>query len=320
MENQDNHPRMNRRRVKVATCSQEGLAIESPQEMAAHILAELESKIAPLRPDIVCLPEAFPGQWRDVHHEIAEAPKGPLSRPFADFAAKHAINLICPIFTKTQGEIRNSAVIFDRNGAIAGQYDKIHLPSGESSKGISPGPSEAPVFDLDFGRIGIQICWDMEFSYTWDQLEMKGAEIVFWPSAYAGGELFQAKARYHFPVVSSVWSEVAAICDLEGNILASTGKFSPTWAFGVINLEKAVVPTWPNYKHIDAIIAKYGDRVRIKTDHAALKTFIECVSDDLRIDDLLKEYDIPRMIDLRRGQLSGAPATAPSSCPLPPHG
>lgn len=46
--------------------------------------------------------------------------------------------------------------------------------------GILPG-KEAPVFECDFGKIGIQICFDMEFDYGWKEMAKKGVEIVFWP-------------------------------------------------------------------------------------------------------------------------------------------
>lgn len=59
---------------------------------------------------------------------------------------------------------------------------------GEMGKGITPGPLIMPAFHTDFGIIGIQICHDIQWSEGWTQLREKGVEIVFWPSAFAGGK------------------------------------------------------------------------------------------------------------------------------------
>ena len=76
----------------------------------------------------------------------------------------------------------NRALLFSRTGDLVGSYDKVHLPSCELEDGVSPGTSY-PVFDCDFGRIGIQICYDVCKDAGWLELARKGAEIVALPSA-----------------------------------------------------------------------------------------------------------------------------------------
>ena len=84
------------------------------------------------------------------------------------------------------GYTSNAAVLFDRKGEVAGIYRKAHpvayVNSDELEGGITPG-AEYPVFDCDFGRLGVQICWDMQFQEGWDALAKKGAELVAWPTA-----------------------------------------------------------------------------------------------------------------------------------------
>ena len=79
----------------------------------------------------------------------------------------------------------NSAVLVDRKGEVAGIYRKLHLAvrNGTDSMegGMTPG-REARVFNCDFGKLGIQICFDMEFDYGWEQLERQGVELVAWPT------------------------------------------------------------------------------------------------------------------------------------------
>lgn len=80
---------------------------------------------------------------------------------------------------------RNAAILFDRKGRVAGIYRKLHPladKSGVFESGVTPG-DDAPVFKTDFGKVGIQICWDMSFEDGWSRLAKSGAELVAVPSA-----------------------------------------------------------------------------------------------------------------------------------------
>ena len=73
---------------------------------------------------------------------------------------------------------------FRRDGAAVGSYDKVQLPLDEAWQ-IAPGDS-LPVFDLDFGRVGLAICYDMMFPEILSVLGLRGARIVFHPTAGYG--------------------------------------------------------------------------------------------------------------------------------------
>jgi len=107
----------------------------------------------------------------------------------AALAARARTWLILPMqLAETSGgrEVyRNAAVLFDRKGNVAGVYRKLHPladKSGVFEHGVTPGDG-APVFKTDFGRLGIQICWDMSFEDGWNALGASGAELVAIPSA-----------------------------------------------------------------------------------------------------------------------------------------
>jgi len=79
------------------------------------------------------------------------------------------------------------------------------------------------VFQLDFGRIGCQICFDLGFPETWEELKSKGAEVVFWPSAYDGGFPLRLHAYLHsYYVVSAVWTANSRIINPLAEVLACT--------------------------------------------------------------------------------------------------
>lgn len=120
--------------------------------------------------------------------------EGRIGDTFAAKAREYNTNLCLPMHLEEDrdaGIFTNSAVFLDRQGELAGVYRKIHLVNGYRSTGgdenvleggLAPG-KEANVIDLDFGRVGAQICYDMTYDDGWQLLRDKGAELVVWPTA-----------------------------------------------------------------------------------------------------------------------------------------
>jgi predicted amidohydrolase/acetyl esterase/lipase len=87
------------------------------------------------------------------------------------------------------GACSNAAVVIDRKGRPVGRYDKVHPvldragPDGKIvlEGGVRPG-AEYNVLDLDFGRVGVQICYDVEYPEGWRRLAERGAELVLFPT------------------------------------------------------------------------------------------------------------------------------------------
>ncbi len=255
------------------------------------------------RPDIVCLPETF--GYVNVPHEraeqVAEPIPGPTTEMAIDRARKHGTNVICPVLQKLDGRVYNSAVVIDRDGQILGTYDKLHpvttsFDFTEFESGVTPG-REPKVFDLDFGRIGILICFDIQCACEWARLAEMGAEIVFWASAYDGGFHLRAMAwDYHYYVVSAVLSSHAGIIDMTGEVLAQTE--SPQAVVGrEINLEKKAFHTDFNGSQIPAIRQKYGRDVTIHRYHQEGVMTVESNRPGLTIRDLMAEFDLESIPD-----------------------
>ena len=176
--------------------------------------------------------------------DIAEPVPGPTTDRVARRAREHHAYVICPITTRRDGRCWNSAVIVDREGRIAGIYDKAHPVTTSHDytvfeDGILPGGAP-PVFDLDFGRVGIPICFDAGFPETWQLLADQGARLIFWSSAYNGGFPLRAYAYlHHVYVVSSVRTDKSRIIDPCGAVLAQADQ----WANVIwrdVNLDYAV--------------------------------------------------------------------------------
>jgi predicted amidohydrolase len=111
--------------------------------------------------------------------------EGEVSRRFGAKARQHDTYLIIPMLLAEDKNDRriysNTAVLFDREGQVAGIYRKVHPVSdlhGDGLEGgVTPG-DDYDVFDCDFGRLGIQICWDLSYEEGWRALAQNGAEIV----------------------------------------------------------------------------------------------------------------------------------------------
>lgn len=80
----------------------------------------------------------------------------------------------------SDGKFYNMSYILDRQGNEVGKYRKVLITRGENKKGITPG-NDFPVFDLDFGKVGIMICFDNYFSEAARCLALRGAELVLYP-------------------------------------------------------------------------------------------------------------------------------------------
>ena len=121
-------------------------------------------------------------------YDTAEPEDGPTVARMREVAREHGIVLIVPWYEEEQpGVYYNSACVIDRDGTIVGKYRKTHIPHVGpcfwEKFYFKPGNLGYPVFDTSVGRIGLIICYDRHFPEVARELGLKGAEIVFNPSA-----------------------------------------------------------------------------------------------------------------------------------------
>lgn len=280
------------REVWIAGISQMGLEDPSSEVMVKRML-QLIDYAAVFQPDIICLPETFPSANQEFTlPEKLENSKKALEEVCA-LARKYNSYIICPVHISIGTEVYNAAIVIDRQGKQLGEYLKAHPTIGEIESGLTPGPLQPPLFQTDFGKIGIQICYDIYWNDGWASLRDQGAEIVFWPSAFAAGQRLNMKAaENHYIVASSTRTATAKICDVRGETVVHTGHWGCNLYCGSVNLEKVVVDSWPHVKHFDEIQKKYGRKVRITTYHEEQWSVIESLAPDIFVMDVLKEFGI----------------------------
>ena len=107
---------------------------------------------------------------------------GLITERLGESAKKNKLWVVTAVVERDGDAIYNTAVLIDRNGQIAGKYRKVHLPTSEAEDGMTPG-SDYQVFDTEFGKIGLLICWDNWFVEPARIMRLKGAEMVFFPIA-----------------------------------------------------------------------------------------------------------------------------------------
>ncbi len=211
------------------------------QEAALSLLAEAGHSGA----DIVCLPEYLNvmGLSDRAWQQPGSATEHPLFASVVSLAQQHAMYVVLPMLDQREQDNYNTSFIIDRSGAVAGRYDKTHLTAVErQDQGITPG-DDYPVFDLDFGRVGIMTCYDGHFPEVSRLLCLAGAEILLFPSLQRRVTAEQLELQIRCRAIDNcVWiarssyghaDDVAwipgltagksCIVDFEGTVLADAG-------------------------------------------------------------------------------------------------
>jgi len=142
---------------------------------------------------IICFQELFTTHWfpREMnkrYFSLAEKTDGLTVETMRKLAKEYGVVLICPIFEIEEDSFYNSAIVIDADGKVLGSYRKIHVPQiplWEERYYFSSGNHGFPVFETKFAPIGIQICWDNFFPEGARILALKGAKILFSPTAAA---------------------------------------------------------------------------------------------------------------------------------------
>jgi N-carbamoylputrescine amidase len=169
-----------------------GIQIGAGQDVERNIQRAVEMAEVAAEKDakVICYPELFLTTWFPKRENKslfswALSSLGETIGRFQKVSEKTGTVLIVPFFESVNGKYFNSAAVFDR-GKLLGIYRKLHLPDllhYREQFFFSPGDAGLPVYDTSQGRIGVQICWDNLFPEGSRVLALKGAEIVFAPTA-----------------------------------------------------------------------------------------------------------------------------------------
>ena len=142
--------------------------------------------------EVVCLPELFRSQYfcqtEDIRNfDLAETIPGPSTAAISNVAKKRKIAVVVPLFEKrAMGVYHNSLAVVDSDGEIAGVYRKMHIPDDPAfyeKYYFTPGDLGFKTFRTAYGDIGTLICWDQWYPEAARITALKGAAILFYPTA-----------------------------------------------------------------------------------------------------------------------------------------
>ncbi len=180
---------MSKKEIKVGLVQQQNSeSVESNLQLLENNIADCANNGA----ELVVLQELHNSlyfcQTEDVSQfDLAEPIPGPSTELFGGIAKKHEIVLVTSLFEKrTTGIYHNTAVVFEKDGSIAGKYRKMHIPDdpGFYEKFyFTPGDLGFQPIETSVGKLGVLICWDQWYPEAARLMAMAGAEMLIYPTA-----------------------------------------------------------------------------------------------------------------------------------------
>ena len=119
--------------------------------------------------------------------DLAVSIPGPVTEHYASLAKQHGIVLVTSLFEKrAAGLYHNTAVVFEKDGSIAGRYRKMHIPDDPAYYEkfyFTPGDLGFHPIQTSVGRLGVQVCWDQWYPEGARLMALQGADILIYPTA-----------------------------------------------------------------------------------------------------------------------------------------
>lgn len=209
--------------------------------------------------DLVILPESWMGM------ENPETLDGPTITAMSELARSHRAYLLCTLPRLDRGRIFTSAVLLDRQGQVSGCYDK-YFPYWDELRlnpPVTPG-EDIPVWDVDFGRLGAAICFDMNFPEIWQVLGEQHAEIVAWSSAVSGGLSLQSHAiQNHYIIVTANLAKDCSVYDISGELLLYEKSEEVNVSRIQVDLDRGIYHYNFNLDKLELLIKEHGSELKV---------------------------------------------------------
>ena len=178
-------------KIKVAAIQMPTVTDKMQNVRTAGIYLE---KIKDEKPDFVILPEMFCCPYQTQNFPVyAEEEGGPVWQQLSEYAKQYGIYLIGGSMPEkdAEGKVYNTSYIFDRQGKQIGKHRKVHLfdidvtggQTFKESDTLTAGDHDT-VFDTEFGRMGVMLCFDIRFPELARMMVNDGAKAILVPAAF----------------------------------------------------------------------------------------------------------------------------------------
>jgi hypothetical protein len=294
--------------ITIATIGPKPISVAAdtePQKIVDKMIAHWKSRFAqvlPDSPDLIVVPEACDrpsGLSAEKLLEYYKVRKDQVQQLFARTARENNCYMVYSAYRiMPDGSQRNSSVLIDRKSNVVGIYNKNHPTIGEIEKGTLCG-RDAPVFECDFGRVAMAICFDLNF----DELRLKYVEakpdLIIFSSMYHGG-LMQSywaySCRCHFVGAIAGRATPSEIRNPLGQVIASNTNYFD-FAVAKVNLDCKLAHLDYNWERLRKLKAKYGPKVRISDPGCLGSVLISSEHETIGVDDMIKEFQIELLDD-----------------------
>ncbi len=203
---------------------------------------------------------------------FSESIDGPSAQAIAEVCRETATYAVVGFIEAADDNFYNAAMLVGPDGVVGG-YRKVHLPFIGIDRFLTPGDRQFEVFDLPFGKIGMNICYDISFPEAARVLKLKGAELIAlitnWPEASWRSPEFVANTRalenhVFFAATDRVGTERgwkfigrSMVVDCNGDTIAQAGAEEEELLVTAIDFQQA------NDNHIVNVPGEYEiDRVK----------------------------------------------------------
>ncbi len=259
-------------------------------------------QVLPDKPDLIVLPEYcdFPkGISRQEREEYLNARKNQIQEFFASEAKANRCYIAFGMRREMEdGSWRNSCIIVDREGNIAGIYDK-NFPTVGDMKGGVKASDKTPIIQCDFGTIGCAICFDLNFDELRRVYEQKKPDIIVFPSMYHGGlvqNTWAYSCRSFFAGAMAFREIPSEILNPQGEIVASTTNYFD-YTVARINLDCRLAHLDGNWGKLTSLKAKYGSAVKITDPGRLGSVLISSEDKNIPVEQMIKEFEIELLDD-----------------------
>jgi predicted amidohydrolase len=182
-------------------CAQIDCVLGDPKTNREKIIATIRAA-AEREAQLVIFPECaltgYAFNSLDEAVPFAEKVDGASAQAFADTCRETKTYAIVGFIEEDDGKFYNAAMLVGPDGVV-GSYRKVHLPYIGIDRFLTPGDRPFEIFELPFGKVGVNICYDISFPEPARALKLMGAELIVlitnWPTAAWRSPQFVANTR-----------------------------------------------------------------------------------------------------------------------------
>jgi len=276
------------------------------EEMCRYLKANID-QVLPDKPDLIVMPEQVDrfNSFTPQQHTKYWQYRGNRIRDFlADIARENhcyiAYSSARCLPDGSDPAFANSTELIGRNGETVGIYDKNFLVPTEHDVSDMQYGTQAPVFELDFGRVACVICFDLNYRELRERYAVQKPDLIVFCSMLNGSLMQQAWAfdcRAYFAGAIGC-GQRSRILNPMGTVIGSTSNLFNHITCRV-NMDYAVVHTDSHHNcHLHKINnakRKYGDLLKVYSPEGYDATMISYEGEDQTLRDVMAEFDIVDM-------------------------